>query len=75
MKEFKAMHEEDFWSSWLREDERGREERKARTGRAKQGLVKEDVRILFLWKPLKFLTKGEIWRVAEMFLERPLGGA
>ena len=22
VKEYKAMHEEDFWSSWLREDER-----------------------------------------------------
>ena len=27
VKEYKAMHEEDFWSSWLREDERGKEER------------------------------------------------
>ena len=30
--------------------------------------VKEDVRVLFLWKPLKFLVKGEIRRVVEMFL-------
>ena len=27
-----AMHEEDFWSSWLREDERGKEERRVRNG-------------------------------------------
>ena len=26
------------------------------------------MRVLFLWKPLPFLVKGEIWRVAEMFL-------
>ena len=25
----RAMHEEDFWSSWLREDEKSKEERKA----------------------------------------------
>ena len=31
VKEFQAMHEEDFWSSWLREDERGKEERMAKT--------------------------------------------
>ena len=29
MREHKAMHEEDFWSSWLREDEKSEEERKA----------------------------------------------
>ena len=27
------MHEEDFWSSWLREDERGKEERMAKAER------------------------------------------
>ena len=26
VKEFRAMHGEDFWSSWLREDERGKED-------------------------------------------------
>ena len=29
VREYKAMHEEDFWSSWLREDEKSKEERKA----------------------------------------------
>ena len=29
MREYEAMHEEDFWSSWLREDEKSKEERKA----------------------------------------------
>ena len=29
VKEHKAMHEEDFWSSWLKEEERGKEERMA----------------------------------------------
>ena len=55
MREYKAMHEEDFWSSWLREDERGKEERtakklrekvnrgkeKRRKKKTKRGLVKE----------------------------------
>ena len=27
VREYKAMHEEDFWSSWLREDEKSKEER------------------------------------------------
>ena len=30
VREYKAMHEEQFWSSWLREDERGKEERTAK---------------------------------------------
>ena len=31
VREYKAMHEEDFWSSWLREDEKSKEERKVET--------------------------------------------
>ena len=30
VREYKATHEENFWSSWLREDERGKEERTAK---------------------------------------------
>ena len=30
VREYKAMHEENFWSSWLREDKRGKEERMAK---------------------------------------------
>ena len=29
VREYKAMHEADFWSSWLSEDEKSKEERKA----------------------------------------------
>ena len=36
VKEFKAMHEEDFWSSWLREDERGKVERMAKKTERKE---------------------------------------
>ena len=28
VKKYKAIHEEDFWSSWPREDEKSKEERK-----------------------------------------------
>ena len=31
VREHKAMHEENFWSNSIREDERGKEERKAKT--------------------------------------------
>ena len=33
----KSMHEEDFWSSWLREDERGKEERTAKAEKNQEG--------------------------------------
>ena len=36
VKEKKALHEEDFWSSWLREDERGKERRMAKTERKEE---------------------------------------
>ena len=36
VREYQAMHEEDFWSSWLREDERSKEERKAKTERKEE---------------------------------------
>ena len=29
VKEYKAIHEEDFWTNWLREEEKSKEERKA----------------------------------------------
>ena len=45
---------------------RGKERRRKK--RMKRRRLKEDVRVLFLWKPLKFLVKREMWRVAEMFL-------
>ena len=31
VREFQTMHEENFWSDWLREDERGKEEGMAKT--------------------------------------------
>ena len=79
-----SMHEEDFWSSWLREDKKSKEERKAEAeGEGEEegekrkrneekeenetGTVNEDVRVWFLWKPLKFSVKSEMWRVAGMF--------
>ena len=58
IREYKAMHEENFLSSWLREDGREKEERTVdmsneneeergemgeEKGRTKRGLLKEDV--------------------------------
>ena len=33
----KAMHEENIWSNWLREDERGKEERTAKAEKNEEG--------------------------------------
>ena len=32
-----AMHEENFWSNWLRKDERGKEQRKAKAEKNEEG--------------------------------------
>ena len=74
VKEYKAMHEEDFfWSSGLREDKRDNEERKAKLiekkkkrknrgkGKRRKKRAKrrlEDVRILFLWKLFEIFNQG-----------------
>ena len=75
VRENRTMHEENFWSSWLRENVRGREERvakaekneeekgekgkeKRRSKGTKRGQSKEDVRIVFRWRPL---VKRETW--------------
>ena len=51
------------------EEERAkRGEEKRRKKITKRRLLKEDVRVLCLWRPLKFLVKGEIWRVTRIFL-------
>ena len=38
------MHEEDFWNSWPREDERGKEERIANADRNEEEMLKEENR-------------------------------
>ena len=41
-----------------------RGEEKGRMKRTKRGLLKEDVKVLFLWKPMNFLSRvksGELW--------------
>ena len=43
VREYEAMHEEDFWSSWLREDEKSNEERKAEAeGKKRRGRTEEN---------------------------------
>ena len=44
VRESKAMHEEDFWSSWLREDEKSKEERKKLKLRERRRRGKEEKR-------------------------------
>ena len=82
VREYRATHEENFWSSWLREEERGKEEKTARAKkqeeergekrkgkrkkkRTKRRRSKEDVRVLFRWRPLKSLVKGEVRRLTS----------
>ena len=50
---------------------RRRGERRERNGDGQ----KEDVRDVFLWRPLKSLVKGETWRVFVTFRGRSLGEA
>ena len=84
MRESQAMHEEDFWSSWLRGDEKIKEESKAEAEgkgeekgeKRKRGGEKENetekVRRrcegFVSVEAFEILVKGEIWRVVEMFL-------
>ena len=71
-----AMHEENFWSSWLREEDRGKEETRRQQRRKKKGVkrgkekrrkkrtkrkrTQEDVKVLFRWRPLTFSVKVKI---------------
>ena len=86
VREYKAMQEEDFWSSWLREDEKSKEERKAEAEgkreeegeKRKREEEKEENETETVKRRCEgfvsveaffnFFVKGEIWRVAEMFL-------
>ena len=71
VRENRAMHEENFWSSWLREDERGKEERTARAEkneeeRCEKRRIEEEKEEnqtgSVLWRPLTSFVKGETWR-------------
>ena len=83
------MHEEDFWSCWLREDERGKQERKAKTerkeeervkrGKKKQNEENETVTVKRMKEDVgsfcveAFSVKGEMWRIVVIFLGIPFG--
>ena len=66
VREFQAMHEENFWSNWLREDERGKEERTARAEKneeekgekRKREDEKEENETGTLWRLLESSVKG-----------------
>ena len=83
VREYRAVHEENFWSSELREDERSKEESTARAEkneeeRGEKGKEqrrkkrtkssKENVRVGSLWRLLKSLVKGESWIVMVICL-------
>ena len=77
-----------FWSNWLREDERGKEERTAKaekneeeTGeKRKREVEKEENKTGrvkgrcegFVSVEVFFFVKGEIWRVTRIFLGNTL---
>ena len=42
VREYKATHEEHCWSNWLSEDERGKEERKARAEKNEEEKAEQD---------------------------------
>ena len=45
MREYKAMYEQDFWSSWLREDEKSKEKRNVEAeGKGEEEGEKEEKR-------------------------------
>ena len=84
VREYKAMHEENFWSSWpkeerkvkrkekpkLREKWKKREKEEKRRGeRRERNDAEEDVRVFVSVEAI------EIWRVVEMFLGTHCGGA
>ena len=62
MKEVKKKE----WQKWrrMKRKEVKRAKKKRRKKRTKRRLLKEDVTVLLLWKPLE----GEIWRVVVIFL-------
>ena len=91
VREYKAMHEEDFCSRRreddkvkkkeklkLREKEKKRRERgkeRRKKKRTKRRRLKEDVRVWFLRKPLNFLSREGFGELRRCFLGTPCGGA
>ena len=53
-------------------EEMGETIRKMRKKRTRRDVLKGDVMIPFLWGPLTFSVKGEIWRVLVGFRGRTL---
>ena len=85
IREYKAMHEENSLSSWLREDGKEKEERKKRWAkrggekrrkkRTRRGRLKDDVSVPFLWRPLISSVKGDLESSGGLYwrdlLEKP----
>ena len=59
------MHEENFWSGWLREEERGEDEKTVRAEKKEEGIEtkrgrsKEDVSVSVSVQALDIFSQGE----------------
>ena len=69
VKEYEAMLEEDFWSSWLREDERGKEETMAKTERCEQRKREEEKEECEICEACVSVEACEIFESRERFKE------
>ena len=49
-------------------EKRKREEQNEENKTTTVKRIKEDVSVLFVWRPLNFLTKGEMLRIVVIFL-------
>ena len=70
VRECRAVHEENFWSSGLREDERGKEERTARAEKNEEERCekgKEQRRKKRTKRSIENVRVGSLWRLFEIF--------
>ena len=88
--EYESLHEENFLSSWFREDGKEEEEiimdtgketkeersEKRRKTRTKRRVLKEGVSVFFLWRPLKSSVKeGDLESCGWSFFQGLFGEA
>ena len=68
MREVKKKERQEPRKMKQKRVEKGKEKRRKKSTKRRRS--KEDVRVLFLWGPLKSLVKGQTWRVVVTCLER-----
>ena len=67
VREYKAMHEENFWSRWLREDERGKGERLAKAEKKEKEMGQKGGREKRRKKRTKLGRSKEVVRVVYLW--------